>query len=106
MLQCCSHCKSWGLPYRERCANCLAGDLGWKRSGGKGTLYSFTLMHKVLHPGFASSIPYNISQIDLDENVRITSSVIDTNDLTIGCRLEVVFVNASDDVIVPRFRLI
>ena len=59
----------------------------------RGTLYTFTIMHQVMNPGFASSVPYNVAQIDLDEGVRMVSNVVGIgNDaLRIGMKLEAVF---------------
>ena len=105
-LQHCAGCGGWSFPVRERCPHCFAGSLGWRAASGRGTLYTFAIMHQVMHPGFAASVPYNVSQIDLEEGVRMVSNVVGVpNDaLQIGMKLEVCFEDVGDNVWVPKFR--
>lgn len=106
MLQHCSGCDGWSFPVRERCPHCFAGSLQWRAASGRGTLYTFAIMHQVMNPGFAGSVPYNVSQIDLDEGVRMISNVVGVaNDaLKIGMTLEAFFDDIGDNVRVPKFR--
>jgi uncharacterized OB-fold protein len=106
MLQHCTACDTWSWPVRERCPHCLAAALGWRQASGRGSLYTFTIMHQVMNPGFASVVPYNVAQVDLVEGVRVTSNVIGIgNDaLRIGMPLEVVFEAVAEAVQIPKFR--
>jgi uncharacterized protein len=106
MLQHCDACGRYSFPVRERCPHCFAGGLGWRAASGRGTLYTFCIMHQVMNPGFVGHTPYNIAQIDLDEGVRMTSNIVGIpNDaLRIGMRLEAVFDPVSDAVSIPKFR--
>jgi uncharacterized OB-fold protein len=106
MLQHCSACDRWSFPVRERCPHCFAACLSWRQASGHGTLYTFTIMHQIMNPGFASSVPYNVSQVDLAEGVRMTSNVVGIgNDrLRIGMDLQVVFEAAGERVSLPKFR--
>jgi len=106
MLQHCTACGAWSFPVRERCPRCFATKLEWRQASGRATLYTFTVMHQVMNPGFASSVPYNVAQVDLEEGVRMTSNVVGiANDaLRIGMRLEAVFEDAGENVRIPKFR--
>jgi uncharacterized OB-fold protein len=106
MLQRCSACDGWSFPVRERCPHCFAAKLEWRASSGKGTLYTFAIMHQVMNPGFAGSVPYNVSQIDLAEGVRMISNVVgvENRGLRIGMKLEVFFDEIGDNISVPKFR--
>ena len=106
MLQHCSSCNDWSWPVRERCPHCFAATLQWRQASGRGTLYTFTIMHQAMNPGFASSVPYNVAQIDLTEGVRVTSNITGAgNDaLRVGMALEVVFEDTGDGVSIPKFR--
>ena len=106
MLQHCAACDRWSFPVRERCPHCFAGSLRWRAASGRGTLYTFAIMHQVMNPGFASAVPYNVAQVDLDEGVRMTSNVVEIgNDaLRIGMRLEAVFEDVGGNVRIPKFR--
>jgi len=106
MLQHCSACDRWSFPVRERCPHCFAPKLAWRQASGRGSLYTFTIMHQVMNPGFASAVPYNVAQVDLAEGVRMTSNIVGiANDaLRIGMLLEVVFEDVGAEVSIPKFR--
>ncbi|MFL5280746.1 MAG: Zn-ribbon domain-containing OB-fold protein [Rhodopila sp.] len=107
MLQHCTGCGKWSFPVRERCPHCFAAKLEWRAASGRGTLYTFTIMHQVMNPGFASSVPYNVAQVDLEEGVRMVSNVIGISNeaLKVGMKLEAVFEDVGDNVRLPKFRL-
>jgi len=106
MLQHCPACSGWSFPVRERCPHCFAAGLQWRQASGRGTLYTFAIMHQVMNPGFTGAVPYNVCQIDLEEGVRMISNVVGmANDaLTIGMKLEAVFEDLDGSVSVPKFR--
>jgi uncharacterized protein len=106
MLQHCTTCNEWSWPVRERCPHCFAAALEWRQASGQGMLYTFTIMHQVMNPGFASAVPYNVAQVDLAEGVRVTSNVvgIDNDAIRIGMELQVVFEEVGDGVSIPKFR--
>jgi len=106
MIQRCSTCGAVMWPVKARCDNCLAANVTWVQASGKGTLYSFVLMHQVYHPGFASEVPYNIAEVDLEEGLRMMSNVVGCSnaDLHIGMPLEVTFEDVTEAVTLPKFR--
>jgi len=105
VLQRCSACGTWMYPVRPRCVECFSDRVEWSEASGKGTLYSFAIVHTP-YAGFEDEVPYDISTIDLDERVRITATVVDcaNEELRIGMPVEVVFHRLSDEVTVPKFR--
>lgn len=106
MIQKCSSCGAVMWPVKTRCDNCLQATVTWVQASGKATLYSFTLMHQLLHPGFASEIPYTIAQVDLAEGLRILTNVVGcrNDELVIGMPLKVTFEDLSSEVTLPKFR--
>lgn len=106
MLQHCAACGKWSFPVRERCPHCLGAPLQWRAASGRGTLYTFAIMHQVMNPGFAADVPYNVSQIDLEEGVRMVCNIVGiANDrLRIGMAVEVVFEDVGEGVSIPKFR--
>jgi uncharacterized OB-fold protein len=95
-----------GTPLRPRCVACFSRELEWAAASGKGTLYSFAIMHQVYDPAFADEVPYNICIVELEEGVRMTTNVVEclNGELEIGMPLEVVFEQRSEHVAVPKFR--
>lgn len=108
VLQHCTACGQWMWPVRFRCTNCLGADVEWKAVAGTGTIYTFTIIHQVFHPGFASSVPYNVTVVDLDEGVRFITNVIDVanDELRIGSRVGLVFERVSEHLALPKCRLL
>jgi uncharacterized OB-fold protein len=106
MIQRCGACGTAHWPVKSRCPQCLSMDMTWVQASGKGTLYTFTLMHQILHPGFASEAPYNIAEVDLAEGPRVISNIVGCSnaDLRIGMTLEVTFEDVTDTVSLPKFR--
>jgi uncharacterized OB-fold protein len=106
LLQKCASCGSFMWPVKPRCTNCWSADITWVQASGKGTLYSFTLMHQVFQPGFSDEIPYNIAEVDLAEGVRIVSNIVgcSNSELQIGMSLEVTFEDITDEVTLPKFK--
>lgn len=106
MIQQCTTCGVVMWPVKSRCDNCLRPTVTWMQASGKGTLYSFVLMHQVYHPGFANEVPYNIAQVDLEEGLRILTTVVGCSnaDLQIGMPLEVTFEAITNEVSLPKFK--
>ena len=106
MIQRCTTCGTVIWPVKSRCDNCLSPTVTWVQASGKATLYSFVLMHQLYHPGFASEVPYNIAQVDLEEGLRILTNIVGCSnaDLQIGMPLEVTFEAITDEVTLPKFK--
>ncbi len=106
ILQRCSSCGAVMWPVKMRCDTCLGTEVDWFTASGKGTLYSYALVHQVNHPGFAAQVPYNVSLVELSEGLRIVSNVVGCPDaeLEIGIPIEVTFEDVDDQVSIPKFR--
>lgn len=106
LLQHCAACGRWMWPVRFRCIDCMSDEVSWRPASGRGTVYTFTIIHQLFHPGFATQVPYNVAVIDLDEGVRCYSTVVDVanDELRIGQPVEVVFERISNEFALPKFR--
>jgi uncharacterized OB-fold protein len=107
-LQHCLDDGAWWSPPGECCPQCLGHNYEWKKSSGLGTIWTRIFMHQKYYKAFEDDIPYNVVWIALDEGPMMTANVVDaTNDeIQIGRRVEVVFDPVTDEVTIPRFRLI
>lgn len=92
-FQTCSACGRSQFPPRLRCASCHAGDLGWRTASGKGTIYSFSLVHRAPLDAFKADTPYVIAIVELEEGVRAMMNVrgSDPGELSIGTPVEIFF---------------
>jgi uncharacterized OB-fold protein len=101
----CRDCGSWRLPSRPRCPDCWSTDTEWATASGRGTLYSFGIMHQKF-PGFEQDVPYNYAVVELEEGPRIVSNVVGVpNDaLRVDMPLVAFFDDVADDMTLVRFR--
>jgi hypothetical protein len=86
------------------CPDCRSVDLSWGPVSGRGTIYSYALLHHPQSPAFSYPVPAVL--VDLDEGVRLASHMIEVppEDIRIGMAVEVAFEPARDGFAVPVFR--
>ena len=106
MVRRCSSCGTFQGPAAEICSECLRDDLAWVEVSGRGTLFTFGVMHQNYHPGFAPEIPYNVGVVELEEGPRLNTNVVGVSneELKVGMPLEVTFEDAGEGVMLPKFR--
>jgi hypothetical protein len=105
-FQRCKACGSWRHVPREMCAECGSMEWEWAKSSGKGTVYTWTVAVRAMHPAFQAEVPYAPVVIEMDEGVRLLSTVLDVapEDLRVGMPVEVVFQDVTDEIALPKFR--
>jgi uncharacterized OB-fold protein len=117
-------CKACGLmryPPMHACPWCM--DLGWtwQELSGKGTIYSYEIVHHAIQPGFKDATPYAVVLVELDEQrgaptpdegLRLIANLVkpdlsfeDTAKVAIGKRVRVVFQDLADHMALPQFTL-
>jgi uncharacterized OB-fold protein len=106
VVQRCTGCGALRFPARSICSTCLSREATWLPVSGRGTVFSFAIMHQAVHPGFAAETPYAVVVIQLDEGPRLLSNLVDcrTADVRIGQAVEVVFDDVTPEVTLPKFR--
>jgi uncharacterized OB-fold protein len=108
LIKKCPSCSRFLAPQREICDSCGNEALEWTQASGRGTIYSFVIMHQLLHPAFRDEIPYNVIVVELEEGPRLTSNLVGTpnREIRVGLPVEAVFEELSDEVSVPKFRVV
>jgi uncharacterized OB-fold protein len=80
----------------------------WVRMSGRGTIYSWIVVHSPVLPAFADAAPYSavLVQLDAEPSLRLVGSVVDVahEELAAGIRVEVVFDDVTEDVTLPRWK--
>lgn len=105
-FQRCRACGTWRHVPREMCAACGAWEWEWARSTGRGTVFTWTVVARALHPAFQQDTPYAPAVIAMDEGIRLLSQVVDCapDRLQIGMPVEVVFDTVTSEITLPKFR--
>ena len=90
------------------CYNCYSQKHEWIDLSGNGTVYSFTVVHQSLVPGFRHDLPFIISIIEPVDapNVRIMSNIVDCKPemVYIGMPVEVTYEDRGKEITLPMFR--
>ena len=107
-LQRCADCRAFQHPPIPGCGACGSGNREWFAVSGRGTIYSYTIVAHPPVPALAAHIPYNVVTVELEgaDGVRIVSNLIDTppDEVRIGLPVELVWEEAAEGVVLPRFR--
>jgi uncharacterized OB-fold protein/acyl dehydratase len=103
-IQRCNTCHRLQHPPGPMCAGCHGLDLGFLRSQGRGTVYSFVYTH---HPAIAPfEVPNLIVLVELEEGTRIVSNLVGAprQEVCIGMPVTVEFAEVEPGRLLPRFR--
>jgi uncharacterized OB-fold protein len=121
VLRRCRNCGLMRYPPGPACPWCMSLDWDWQEVSGKGTIYSYEIVVHAIQPGFKDWAPYATVLVELDEQrgvptadeaLRIVTNLVDGDfnpekeeNVAIGARVEVCFMDLDDDVALPQFRL-
>ena len=98
-IQHCNDCQKFYFYPRPYCPTCLSEDVEWRTVSGRGTLASYNINYRPL-PMFKSDAPQIIALIELDEGVRLMSTIVgvdpDPGQLPLGLRVRVGFEPRGD----------
>jgi uncharacterized OB-fold protein len=105
-FQRCSECAGWRHVPRETCPECGSAVWSWERSSGHGRIFTWTVATRAIHPAFEADVPYASVVAEMEEGVRLLSTVVDCppDELTVSMPVEVVFEAVTPEVTLPRFR--
>lgn len=90
------HCPACGhsqFPPRLTCTACHGAALEWRQSSGRGTVYSFTVVHRAPSDDFKADVPYVIAIVALEEGVRAMMNLrgVNPDNVHIGLPVEIFY---------------
>lgn len=94
----CERCKTDYFPARVVCPNCRRkGKLVEKEMPKEGKIVTYTKLH-VAPRGFELQAPYYLAIVELENNARVLTQIIDTPDekIKIGAKVKKVFRKIND----------
>tara|TARA_B100000700_G_C14819060_1_gene748937 strand:+ start:468 stop:893 length:426 start_codon:yes stop_codon:yes gene_type:complete len=103
ILQRCDRCNHFIFYPRVHCNVCHTTELTWCPATGKGTIASYTVVHRSVSSDFKA--PYVVALIDLHEGPRMMSQIVgaDLDSLEIGMAVTVDFESWSEAITMPIF---
>lgn len=104
-MQQCTECDHIYWPPGPVCPDCWSEDNEWVELTGKGTVNTWVVFHRAWFEEFEDELPFNVTEIELEEGPRYLSTVvdIDNEDIYRGMEVEVVFDDINDEVTIPKF---
>ena len=96
LLQRCTQCHNFIWTPQLACPQCLSEALEWTKVSGRGTIYSYTVVHRAATPAFKA--PYTVAIVELAEGPRILTDLIEVNpqDVHIGMEVQVAFEDVGE----------
>jgi uncharacterized OB-fold protein len=109
MLQCCDDCGVFQHPPEEICPGCQGRNLGFKDGGTEGTVESFAVVHRAVHPALTDYCPYAIAVVSVTgaPGVNVFGNILNRapHDIEIGQKVRVVFEEAIEPEIDEPLRI-
>ena len=103
LIQRCVSCGTLRHPPAPACGACQSLEWDTLEASGRGTLYSFVVVH---YPQVASfDYPLPIGLVELEEGTRVVANLdgVAPADLVVGMALQARFVDFDDDLSLPVF---
>jgi len=129
VVQRCASCSLLRSSIGAACPFCTSLEWDWQPVSGKGAIYSYQIVTQAVHPAFHTWAPYPIVLVELDEqrhvpwrdaredefvSLRVVANLVRADDpsapeseenVAIGKRVEVCFLDIDDTMALPQFRL-
>lgn len=74
------HCRGCGKAVfypRPLCPHCWSGDLEWRKASGRGTVVSYSRIHRPNHPAFNEEVPIVLAEIRLAEGAALLARILE-----------------------------
>jgi uncharacterized OB-fold protein/acyl dehydratase len=103
LIQRCGDCGTLRHPPRPMCGKCQSTHWDSIEASGRGSVFSFTVIHHPPIPGYEFPIP--VALIDLEEGTRICANVAGCRpeDIHIGMKVECLFEDVDESMKLPFF---
>jgi len=104
LIQRCAACGVLRRPPRPACASCGSFEWDTVTASGRGTVYSFVVVHHPQVGGFDYPLP--IAVVELEEGTRLVADLIDVDPAQVRIGMPVVaeMVAVDDELTIPMFR--
>jgi uncharacterized OB-fold protein len=105
LIQRCPACGNHQHYARPFCLACGNRNPGWVAASGKGTVWSFTTVHRGPYDDLPT--PYVVALVRLEEDVVLLSHIVGTDPEHVRCDqpVELTFQDLREGVRLPVFRI-
>ncbi len=113
VVQECAECGNIQHPPEEICHKCLGMDFKSRQTNGRGTIYSYMVIHHPAAPELQKYVPYAVVLVSLDEHphCRILGNVLNRKpeEISIGQKVRVTFEEIADGdekILMPQWEAV
>ena len=103
----CMSCGHVHNPPLCICPKCQSTNLGWQKASEEVFLYTYTVVHHVVHDAVLAYVPYVVGVVRFPDmnDLRFVSNIvgIDTQDVKIEMPLSLIWEAYGKDMYLPRF---
>ena len=105
LLQRCSKCGR-RRDASPACPECLSAEHEWVEASGKGSVYSWIVVHQRYNRAFEDDLPYNVAIVELEEGPRLLTNIVglENDDIQPGLSVEVAWDDVTEEITLPKFR--
>lgn len=106
LLQHCLDCAAVHYYQQGLCRACGSERLEHRAASGRGTVHSFSVVHRAPGPAFKDETPYAILLVELQEGPRMISRLTGADPAVadFGLAVELVCVPVDAEIALPYFR--
>lgn len=91
-IQECTSCQAVWHPPQPFCPRCQSCGATWRPASGRGTLWSYTIIHHAVHPAVENRTPYNVALVRLEEGPLLITAIDSPDEqLQVGAAVTVAF---------------
>jgi uncharacterized OB-fold protein len=98
-VQRCDRCTTFRYIPKERCPSCGSMESTWTRVSGRGTVYTYTVVHRAPTPAYQAEAPYVIAHVTMEEGFRMAANLtgVAPDAVRIGLPVHLVYVDATPE---------
>jgi len=107
VVQRCTACGTTRHPPAPLCPRCRSLAHDWQELSGRGTVYTYTVVHRAFVRSLARQLPYVVIVVELEgAGVRLLSNLVDCDPaaVRVGMAVELVWEDMGPGLALPRFR--
>ncbi len=103
------HCNRCNKPYyypRDICPMCGGRDVDWRQMSGRGTVFTYAIVHRSPNPALVA--PFVTAIVELDEGAKMLTNIVIDNptpdNVKVGMPVEVTFDDITSEISLPKFK--
>lgn len=104
----CANCGAFIWQPQQMCPSCLSDNVKWTTLSGAGTVFTYIVVGRPVHPWFATRVPYVLALVEFEDapGIRIMADVLgDPEKVAFGSKVQATFERISDELGLVHFQL-